>query len=158
VSLIGKVITSITYLPVFYGFLRKKDKEVLTLTENLKIYKYLGIEHPSTPTIVHSSDGFGSDHFLIPDPNIFFHPGSYMLSGMQDYFFYCFLCFQEQSLSLRHSQKDPGSGKCEGKLIQHLDRGLNKYRYQYRYRHDNNLEARKKLTVTKLCAFRLDKA
>jgi hypothetical protein len=39
----------------------------------------------------------------------FFHPGSYMKSGMQTYLFSCFLWFQEQSLS--HSQKDPGSEK-----------------------------------------------
>jgi hypothetical protein len=31
-----------------------------------------------------------------------------MKRGMQTYFFSCFLCFQEQSLS--HGQKDPGSG------------------------------------------------
>jgi hypothetical protein len=56
--------------------------------------------------------GSGSDHFRIPDPgpNIFFHPGSYMKSGMQTYFFSGFLCVQGQSLSLSHIQKDPGSG------------------------------------------------
>jgi hypothetical protein len=33
--------------------------------------------------------GSGSKHFLIPDPGAkkFFHPGSYMKSGMQSYFF-----------------------------------------------------------------------
>jgi hypothetical protein len=59
--------------------------------------------------------GSGSDHIPIPDPwsgsssKQFFSPGSYMKSGMQ--IFSCYLFFQEQSLSVSHSQKDPGSGK-----------------------------------------------
>jgi hypothetical protein len=61
----------------------------------------------------------GSKHFFIPDPV------SYMKSGMQTYFFSCFICFQEQSLSLIHSQKDPGSGKNSSRI-----QGVKKHRIQ----------------------------
>jgi hypothetical protein len=59
-----------------------------------------------------SHPGSGSKHFFIPDL------GSYMKSGMQTYFFSCFLCFQEQNLCLSHShsQKDLGSRKNSSRI------------------------------------------
>jgi hypothetical protein len=59
----------------------------------------------------------GSDHFLIPypDPNIFY---SRILHEKwnANLLFSCFLCIQEQSLSLSHSQKDLRSGKNSSRI------------------------------------------
>jgi hypothetical protein len=49
-----------------------------------------------------------SDHFLIPDPTD--------EKWNANLLFFCFLCFQEQSLSLSHSQKDPESGKKSSRI------------------------------------------
>jgi hypothetical protein len=62
--------------------------------------------------------GSVSDHFLIPDPDPrIFHPGSYVKSGMQTYFFLAAYAFRRKVLVLvivkkiRDPEKiRPGSG------------------------------------------------
>jgi hypothetical protein len=55
--------------------------------------------------------GPGSDHFFIPDPD----PNNFSSRILHEKWnaillFSCCLCFQEQSLNLGHSEKDPSSG------------------------------------------------
>jgi hypothetical protein len=61
--------------------------------------------------------GSGPEHFLIPDLiQTFFHPGSYMKSGMQKYFFSCFSGFQDLILVTVKKIRGLGSGKNSSRI------------------------------------------
>jgi hypothetical protein len=108
-------------LEVFYAF----------LSYNMSSFEYSIPVVKADPKhwsmgIIGTEQCCGSGMFLsrIPDPDptifssririqTFFHPGSRILHQKwnANSLFSCFLCLHEESLSLIHSQNDPGSGK-----------------------------------------------